>query len=104
MFFRQAELPFRDIDLGVFYAGEDRVQMIEAADTLAIVLTRLTGYPVDVRVLNSAPASFVYHVIREELIYERNEDLRCQVVENTIRTYLDIEPILRRATKEAFSS
>jgi hypothetical protein len=98
------DIPFHDIDLGVYFIGNNRLQMSEGANNLATILSRKTGYPVDVRVLNNAPVSFVYNVLKGKLIYEKNEDIRCQVMENTVRSYLDMKPILYLATKEAFSS
>ena len=102
--FLDGDIAFHDIDLGVFCAGNNRLQMFEATINLATILSRKTGYPVDVRVLNNAPVSFVYNVLKGKLIYEKNEDIRCQVMENTVRSYLDMKPILYLATKEAFSS
>jgi predicted nucleotidyltransferase len=102
--FIDVDIPFHDIDLGVFFVGNNRLQMSEDANNLATILSRKTGYPVDVRVLNNAPVSFVYNVLKGKLIYEKNEDIRCQVMENTVRSYLDMKPILYLATKEAFSS
>lgn len=101
--FMDDDIPFHDIDLGVFFVGNSRLQMSEDANNLATILSRKTGYPVDVRVLNNAPVSFVYNVLKGKLISERNEDIRCQVMENTVRSYLDMKPILYLATKEAFS-
>ena len=101
--FIEENTPFHDIDLGVFFAEKNRLRMTEAAIDLAILLSWKTAYPVDVRVLNFAPVSFVYHALRGELIYEKNTDIRCQVMENTVRKYLDMKPILYRATKEAYS-
>lgn len=96
--------PFHDIDLGVYFAGRKALQMSESAITLAIELSKTTAFPVDVRVLNNAPVSFVYNVMKGEMICEKNPDLRCKVMENTVRCYLDMQPILYRAVKEAFSS
>lgn len=100
--FIDGDIPFHDIDLGVFFAGKNRPQMSAAAVDLAITLSRQTACPVDVRVLNDAPVSFVYNVLRGELIYEKNEDIRCKLMENTVRDYLDMKPVLYQATKEAF--
>lgn len=97
------DIAFHDIDLGIYFVGEDHLQMAETAIGLAVTLTRQTAYPVDVRVLNKAPVSFIYNVLRGELISEQNEDIRCEVMENTVRTYLDMKPILDIGTKEAFS-
>jgi hypothetical protein len=57
---------------------------------------------VDVRVLNFAPVPFVYQVIRGMLIFDRNEDLRVHVVEETVRKYLDLKPMIHKGIKEAF--
>jgi uncharacterized protein len=95
--------PFHDIDLGVFFAGANLPQMSINALAMAADLTQKTTFPVDVRVLNHAPVSFLYHVFKGEKLCENDEDLRCKVMEHTIRHYLDIQPILRRAMKEVFS-
>jgi len=95
--------PFHDIDLGVFFAGNNLSEMSVNALGLAADLTQITTFPVDVRVLNHAPASFLYHVFKGEMLCENDEELRCEVMEHTIRHYFDIQPILRQAMKEAFS-
>jgi uncharacterized protein len=95
--------PFHDIDLGIFFTGNNLPQMSENALALAADLTPIATFPVDVRVLNHAPVSFLYHVFQGDMLCENDEDLRCRVMEHTIRHYLDIQPILRQAMKEAFS-
>lgn len=97
-------IPFHDIDLGIFFTGDNRSEMSQLAIALAVFLSKQTTFPVDIRVLNNAPASFVYNVMKGEMICEKNQDLRCKVMENTVRYYLDMQPILFRAMKEAFSS
>lgn len=59
--------------------------------------------PVEVSVLNGAPTSFVFHVLRGELLISNNDELLSTLIEETARRYLDISPLRRRATKEAFS-
>jgi uncharacterized protein len=102
--FTADDLPFHDIDLGIYFSGDNRLVMSQAAITLAVDLSKTTSFPVDVRVLNDAPVSFLYNVMKGELICEKNEDVRCTLMENTIREYLDIQPFLHMAAKEAFSS
>jgi hypothetical protein len=41
--------------------------------------------------------------LRGQLILNRDDDLLADVMERTISHYLDIAPVLRRATKEAFA-
>ena len=98
-------LPFHDIDLGVYFTPEKScLGMSQAALDLADILSDKLAFPVDVRVLNNAPVAFVYRVMRGQLIYEKDENVRCRVMEDTVREYLDMRPILYHATKEAFSS
>lgn len=69
---------------------------------LSQILSKEVKVPVDVRVLNFAPVSFVFQVIRGILILDRNEELRVHIVEETVKKYLDLKPILHKGIKEAF--
>ena len=95
---------FRDIDVGVYFMGSDTRRNIQEGIKLSVELTSKTTIPVDVRPLNDAPATFVYKVIRGEMIDNTDDDLRCSVTERTLREYFDLRPILYRAMKEAYSS
>ena len=73
------------------------------ADRLAPRLAARLGMPVDVRVLNQAPVTFLFHVLQGRLLLSREPDFLTDLIERTARTYLDVEPVLRRATREAFA-
>ena len=94
---------FRDIDVGVYLAG-DVARDVDDEIVLAERLSRLVGLSVDVRVLNGAPPTFLFHVLRGSRLACRDEERLADVMERTAQRYLDIEPVLRRATKEAFAS
>lgn len=101
------DLPFHDVDIAVYLEGgadfTDRaLDLAEAAERAL----RQAGHPlpVDVRVLNSAPLGFRYHVFRGRLLMSRDEDLRVREVTRTLTMYLDIRPLLRSALKEAIAS
>ena len=97
-------LPFHDIDVGVFLSGVSPGQATDFSLELGSELGAGLKIPVDVRVLNFAPVTFSYHVIRGELIVEKNSDTRCDFVEKVVCRYLDLKPRIRRAMKEAFGS
>ncbi len=97
-------LSVHDIDIGVYTADADKKTSTRYALDLAEELSRGLKLPVDVRVLNFAPLPFCYHVIRGELLFEKDEDARSVFVERTVRRYLDIEPLLRKGLKEAFTT
>lgn len=94
-------LPLHDIDVGVYLAGIGETESASYSLTLSQTFSREVQVPVDVRVLNFAPISFVYQVIRGILISDRNEDLRVHVVEETVWKYLDLKPIIYIGIKEA---
>lgn len=91
---------FRDVDVGVFVRGDEGEAV---ADRLAPRLAARLGIPVEVRVLNQAPVTFLFHVLQGRLLLSREPDLLTDLIERTARTYLDLEPLLRRATREAFA-
>ncbi len=95
---------FRDIDLGVWFRQGDRRSHFQEGIELSVQLTKKTTIPADVRPLNEAPVTFVYTVLKGKLVDNSDDDLRCRVTERTLREYFDIQPILQRAMREAYSS
>ncbi|MGD2091660.1 MAG: nucleotidyltransferase domain-containing protein [Candidatus Aminicenantes bacterium] len=96
-------LPFQDIDVGVYITGMDKKESFYYSFDLSARFTSLLKLPVDIRVLNFAPTTFCFHVIRGQLIVDKNEDVRCEFMERVTRHYLDMKPLYMRAIKEAFS-
>ena len=95
---------FHDIDVGVHLNAAADVRSRRALD-LGLLLDRDTGFPVDVRVLNDAPVTFLFHVFREgRVLLSRNDERLADLMERTVRDYLDMEPLLRRATIEAYGA
>ena len=94
---------FRDIDLGVWFRQGDRSSHFQEGIELSVQLTKKTTIPADVRPLNEAPVTFIYTVLKGELIDNSDDDLRCRVTERTLREYLDMQPLLERAMREAWS-
>ena len=95
---------FYDIDVGVHLNAAADVRSRRALD-LGLRLDRDTGFPVDVRMLNDAPVTFLFHVFREgRLLLSRNDERLADLMERTVREYLDMEPLLRRATIEAYGA
>jgi predicted nucleotidyltransferase len=95
-------IPFHDIDVGVYLSTVRKEESTFCGLDLAHVLSKELQIPVDVRVLNFAPVSFLYHVIQGLLILERDEEIRSYFVEQTLKSYFDMMPMLKRGIKEAF--
>ncbi len=100
-----AESPqFHDVDVGVYLAPIDPERAAARALALAERLSDRVGLPVDVRVLNGAPVPFLFHVLRGRLLLSRDDDRLEDLLERTAQRYLDIAPLLRQSTKDAFGA
>jgi hypothetical protein len=96
--------PFHDIDVGVYLRTISSDRVTATALDLAGRLSDRTRMPIDVRILNAAPISFLFHVLRGQLLYCRDDALLAEVMEHTVSRYLDIAPLVRRGTLEAFAA
>jgi predicted nucleotidyltransferase len=93
-----------DVDVGLYLRESEAATNAAIAVDLSNRLTALVGMPVDVRVLNEAPLSFVYHVLRGRLLVCRDEACLTEMLEDVARRYLDLAPLLRQGTKDAFAA
>ncbi len=94
---------FRDIDIGIHLQESAYADRVSILDKLYGKLMGLSA-PLDIRILNDAPVTFLFHVLQGRVLELRDEELHCRVFEQTVRSYLDMEPLLRHATREAFGS
>lgn len=94
---------FHDVDVGVYLRPPAPEARTPHALDLAQRLSTKVRLPVDVRIVNDAPVTFLYHVLRGRLLVSRDPELLGDVMERTIADYLDIAPVLRHYTKEAFA-
>ena len=84
---------FRDIDVAV-YLERMPASVLEYELQMETELIRAVGrHIIDVRVLNTAPLSFKYNVIKDGIILlVKNDDKRADFQETTIAAYLDFLP------------
>jgi hypothetical protein len=89
--------PFRDIDVAIYVDGNyDLTYELELEEEL----TRLVGFPVDVRTLNNAPVTFRFKVLEGELLFSKDEKARCEFEEWTLREYHDYDYYLKIYRRE----
>lgn len=92
---------FHDIDVAV-WTTENATRRTDLE--LASDLSRAAGCPVDVRAVNHAPVTFLFHVFRGRPLAVHDEGLLADLLERTARTYHDYAPLFRQATREAFGA
>lgn len=93
-----------DVDVGICLDETAVAQQKDLVDALSVKLSAAVRLPVDIRVLNEAPLSFLYHVLRGRLVLCRDETFLTDMLEDVARRYLDLAPFLRNSTKDAFAA
>lgn len=89
---------FRDIDVAV-YLKEDEDVLYEVE--LGVKLEKILRFPIDVRVLNSAPLTFRFKVIKDGLLlFSRDERIRSDFEALTISEYHDFSYFRKRYRRE----
>ncbi len=93
-----------DVDVGLYLYDSHLTRRSEISGALADRLSAAIELPMDIRILNTAPVSFLYHVLRGHLLFSHDEKLLTDLLEEIPRRYLDMAPLLRQYTKEAFAT
>src|SRR3990172_10849016 len=80
---------FRDIDVAVFISGED-AHPLKAELEMEAKIEAATHLPVDVRIINNAPLSFVYNVLKHKsVIVDKDKSLRTDFEGLIFKKYFD---------------
>jgi hypothetical protein len=93
---------FHDIDIAV-YLKTVPSSPVQAELEIEMKLIEAIGreYPVDARLLNTAPVSFRYGVIKNgDPIFVADEEARTSFVETTLSSHFDFAPFHKRYLKE----
>ena len=94
---------FHDVDFGIYVS---RCGLSQGTMYVVDLIQRLAGlvpFPLDVRILNEAPVSFLYHVLKGRPLHIQDDEVLTNLMEQTVRQYLDMAPLLRQSTREAFA-
>src|SRR5574337_1725138 len=91
---------FHNIDIGVYLSSSHFNNAMAA--NLSVHLGSKIELPVDVRTLNTAPIAFRLYVLRGECLFSRDDNLRTDIMEDTMQHYLHNASQRRHTTKEAF--
>ena len=101
-----SEPSFRDIDLGVFLDIENPSGYLDSELELSqrIEDELNSAFPVEVKIVNQAPLSFRFGVIKGKLLFARDDDILVDFMTTTARQYLDFAPLRHRYIKEAMAA
>ncbi len=94
------ENDFRDIDIAIYLKDEKNALQYELK--IEREIEDITDFPVDVRILNRAPLSFRFNVIKNgTLLFSRDEKIRCDFESLSIVEYHDFDFLRNIYRREA---
>ena len=92
---------FRDIDVAIYLERMPASVLEYELQMETDLMKALRKYIVDVRVLNGAPLSFKYNVIKDGIVLlSKDDDKRADFEEKTIILYLDFLPYRKSYLRE----
>ena len=92
---------FRDIDVAIYLERMPASVLEYELQMETDLMKALKKYIVDVRVLNGAPLSFKYNVIKDGIVLlSKDDDKRADFEEKTIVFYLDFLPYRKLYLRE----
>ncbi|MCX5847378.1 MAG: nucleotidyltransferase domain-containing protein [Deltaproteobacteria bacterium] len=93
---------FRDIDVAVYLKAAPLSPLQMELDLETELANVINNYPVDVRILNDAPLSFRYNIIKHgKPLVVFDDDARSDFEESTFSHYFDFAPYRKLYLKEA---
>jgi hypothetical protein len=96
---------FSDIDIGVFCTEKISKEPLDFEFELEEEIKSLAKFPVDVRVINHAPLSFVYRVVKEGiLIADKDIGKRADFEGMIFKKYMDFAIYRKRYLKEVMNA
>lgn len=95
---------FRDVDVAVYLMKVgSKKEVLQYELSLERELEEITGFPVDIRIINYAPLSFRFKVIRDGiLLFSKDERIRSDFESLSIVEYHDFNFIRKMYRREAF--
>jgi len=92
---------FRDIDVAIYLERMPASVLEYELQMETDLMEALRKYIIDVRVLNGAPLSFKYNVIKDGIVLlSKDDDKRADFEEKTIVLYLDFLPYRKLYLRE----
>ena len=90
-----------DMDIAVFIKNIDEDPLLEA--DISLELEQRLDRSVDVRIINHAPALFIYQILKDGvLLFSHDDQLRINFEVKNIMEYLDFLPLINEYDKKRY--
>jgi len=92
---------FKDIDIGIFISEEELNSPLQLELEIEKELEDAINIPVDVRIINNAPLSFIYNILKHKIvIVDRNKTLRADFEGLVYKKYFDFQHLRKEYLRE----
>jgi predicted nucleotidyltransferase len=92
---------FKDVDIAVFTSGVEGESPLELELTLEGEIGHAIHIPVDIRIINDAPVSFIYNVLKGGIvIVDNNKSLRSDFEGLVYKKYFDFQHLRNEYLRE----
>lgn len=96
---------FEDIDVGIFVSGERLQSTIKLELETENELEDFIHIPVDIRIINNAPLSFVYNMLKSGIvIVDKDKLLRADFEGLIYKKYFDFQHLRREYLREILNA
>ena len=100
-----AETSFNDIDVGIFIHGDKHKSLLTLELELELELENMLRFPVDMRIINNAPVSFIYNVLKSgAVIVDKNISLRADFEGLICKKYFDYKHLRDEYLREIINA
>ena len=96
---------FKDIDIGVFISGAESKSSLKLELKLEGEIEDAVHMPVDIRILNNAPSSFTYNILKcGTVIVDKNKSLRSDFEGLVYKKYFDFQHLRNEYLREIINA
>ena len=100
-----SEDSFKDIDVGIFISGKKLESPLKLELDMEGELEDTTHIPVDVRIINNTPLSFIYNILKNRIvIVDNNKSMRADFEGLVYKKYFDFQYLRREYLKEIINA
>lgn len=96
---------FKDIDIGIFISDSEIKSPLTQELEMEGELEDAIHIPVDVRIINKAPLSFIYNILKNRIvIVDNNKSLRADFEGLVYKKYFDFQYLRREYLREIINA
>lgn len=100
-----SEESFKDIDIGIFISNSEIKPSLTQELEMEGELEDAIHIPVDVRIINKAPLSFIYNILKNRIIIvDNNKSLRADFEGLVYKNYFDFQYLRKEYLREIINA